>query len=102
MKFKLLAHSRFDAMLVLLAFVQFGVLVYGVATCGAVSWGLSVALGTLERTPLGAAAQAVGIAQGATDYALVVEPGCYTVTVTRARSHGFVWDGHAPRKRVCR
>ena len=32
--------------------------------------GLSVALGTLERTRLGAAAQAVGIAQGAIDYAL--------------------------------
>ncbi len=32
--------------------------------------GLSVALGTLERTRLGAGAQAVGIAQGATDYAL--------------------------------
>jgi alkylation response protein AidB-like acyl-CoA dehydrogenase len=31
--------------------------------------GLSVALGTLERTRLGAGAQAVGIAQGATDYA---------------------------------
>jgi alkylation response protein AidB-like acyl-CoA dehydrogenase len=31
--------------------------------------GLRVALGTLERTRLGAAAQAVGIAQGATDYA---------------------------------
>jgi acyl-CoA dehydrogenase len=31
--------------------------------------GLSVALGTLERTRLGAAAQAVGIAQGATDHA---------------------------------
>ena len=31
--------------------------------------GLSVALGTLERTRLGAAAQAVGISQGATDYA---------------------------------
>jgi alkylation response protein AidB-like acyl-CoA dehydrogenase len=31
--------------------------------------GLHVALGTLERTRLGAAAQAVGIAQGATDYA---------------------------------
>ena len=31
--------------------------------------GLSVALSTLERTRLGAAAQAVGIAQGATDYA---------------------------------
>jgi alkylation response protein AidB-like acyl-CoA dehydrogenase len=32
--------------------------------------GLGVALGTLQRTRLGAAAQAVGIAQGATDYAL--------------------------------
>ena len=31
--------------------------------------GLSVALGTLQRTRLGAAAQAVGIGQGATDYA---------------------------------
>jgi alkylation response protein AidB-like acyl-CoA dehydrogenase len=31
--------------------------------------GLHVALGTLERTRLGAAAQAVGIAQGATDFA---------------------------------
>jgi len=31
--------------------------------------GLSIALGTPERTRLGAAAQAVGIAQGATDYA---------------------------------
>ncbi|HEY3186672.1 MAG TPA: acyl-CoA dehydrogenase family protein [Solirubrobacteraceae bacterium] len=37
---------------------------------GAEGKGLSVALGTLERTRLGAAAQAVGIAQGATDYAL--------------------------------
>src|SRR3954471_266312 len=32
--------------------------------------GLGVALGTLQRTRLGAAAQAVGIAPGATDYAL--------------------------------
>ncbi len=32
--------------------------------------GLAVALGTLERTRLGAAAQAVGIAQGAIDYAV--------------------------------
>ncbi|MFM9164611.1 MAG: acyl-CoA dehydrogenase family protein [Solirubrobacterales bacterium] len=31
--------------------------------------GLGVALGVLQRTRLGAAAQAVGIAQGATDYA---------------------------------
>jgi alkylation response protein AidB-like acyl-CoA dehydrogenase len=32
--------------------------------------GLNIALSTLERTRLGAAAQAVGIAQGATDYAV--------------------------------
>jgi alkylation response protein AidB-like acyl-CoA dehydrogenase len=37
---------------------------------GEVGRGLSVALGTLEKTRLGAAAQAVGIAQGATDYAV--------------------------------
>ena len=37
---------------------------------GQVGKGLSVALATLERTRLGAAAQAVGIAQGATDYAI--------------------------------
>src|ERR1035438_8122655 len=37
---------------------------------GEVGEGLSVALGTLERTRLGAAAQATGIAQGATDYAV--------------------------------
>src|SRR5436305_14426589 len=36
---------------------------------GTESKGLGVALATLERTRLGAAAQAVGIAQGATDYA---------------------------------
>src|SRR5690606_24276123 len=36
---------------------------------GEVDRGLSGALGTLERTRLGAAAQAVGIAQGAIDYA---------------------------------
>ena len=36
---------------------------------GEVGRGLGVALGTLQRTRLGAAAQAVGIAQGATDYA---------------------------------
>jgi alkylation response protein AidB-like acyl-CoA dehydrogenase len=36
---------------------------------GAPGKGLSVALGTLERTRLGAGAQAVGIAQGAIDYA---------------------------------
>jgi alkylation response protein AidB-like acyl-CoA dehydrogenase len=37
---------------------------------GEVGRGLKVALSTLERTRLGAAAQAVGIAQGATDYAI--------------------------------
>ncbi len=37
---------------------------------GEVGHGLAVALATLERTRLGAAAQAVGIAQGATDYAV--------------------------------
>ncbi len=37
---------------------------------GEVGKGLSVALATLEKTRLGAAAQAVGIAQGATDYAV--------------------------------
>ena len=37
---------------------------------GEVGRGLGVALGTLERTRLGAAAQAVGIAQGAIDYAV--------------------------------
>jgi len=36
---------------------------------GDVGRGLAVALSTLERTRLGAAAQAVGISQGATDYA---------------------------------
>ena len=37
---------------------------------GSAGKGLGVALGTLERSRLGAAAQAVGIAQGATDYAV--------------------------------
>jgi alkylation response protein AidB-like acyl-CoA dehydrogenase len=37
---------------------------------GEVGRGMAVALSTLERTRLGAAAQAVGISQGATDYAL--------------------------------
>ncbi|MBO0767701.1 MAG: acyl-CoA dehydrogenase family protein [Solirubrobacterales bacterium] len=36
---------------------------------GEVNKGFKVAMGTLERSRLGAAAQAVGIAQGATDYA---------------------------------
>jgi hypothetical protein len=33
--------------------------------------------------------------------ALATGPGCYAVTVARARAQGFVWDGRAPRKRVC-
>src|SRR6185436_6334639 len=37
---------------------------------GEVGRGLSIAFSTLERTRLGAAAQAVGIAQGAIDYAV--------------------------------
>ena len=37
---------------------------------GTAGKGLAVAFGTLERSRLGAAAQAVGIAQGATDYAV--------------------------------
>jgi len=37
---------------------------------GEVGRGMRVALGTLERTRLGAAAQAVGVAQGAIDYAV--------------------------------
>jgi alkylation response protein AidB-like acyl-CoA dehydrogenase len=37
---------------------------------GEVGRGMAVALGTLERTRLGAGAQAVGIAQGAVDYAV--------------------------------
>jgi hypothetical protein len=41
-------------------------------------------------------------AAGKARVTLVVEQGCYTVTVTRVRSQGFVWDAHAPRKRVCR
>src|SRR6201993_2446353 len=47
-----------------------GVRVPDANVIGEVGRGLSVALATLERTRLGAAAQAVGIAQGATDYAV--------------------------------
>ncbi|MBA2629552.1 MAG: acyl-CoA dehydrogenase family protein [Thermoleophilaceae bacterium] len=46
-----------------------GVRVPDVNRIGEEGRGLRVALGTLERTRLGAAAQAVGIAQGAIDYA---------------------------------
>jgi acyl-CoA dehydrogenase len=46
-----------------------GVRVPAANVIGEVGRGLSVALGTIERARLGAAAQAVGIAQGATDCA---------------------------------
>ncbi|HEX2709040.1 MAG TPA: acyl-CoA dehydrogenase family protein [Solirubrobacterales bacterium] len=46
-----------------------GVRVPDANVIGEVGRGMRVALGTLERTRLGAAAQAVGIAQGAIDYA---------------------------------
>jgi hypothetical protein len=57
-----------------------------------------VAEGTGRRVSAGGTTGAAGKAH----IALAVGPGCYTATVTRARSQGFVWDGHAPRKRVCR
>jgi hypothetical protein len=57
-----------------------------------------VAEGTGRRVSAGGTTGAAGKAR----VALAVGPGCYTVTVTRTRSQGFVWDGHAPRKRVCR
>ena len=47
-----------------------GVRVHGENVLGTAGRGLAVALGTLERSRLGAAAQAVGIAQGATDFAV--------------------------------
>jgi fatty acid desaturase len=47
MKTRLFAHSRLDGLLVLVALVQFGLLVYGVGTFGAVPWGVSLALGLL-------------------------------------------------------
>ena len=45
-----------------------------------------VALGTLERTRLGAAAQAVGIAQGATDYADGYAQGAHRRSASRSTS----------------
>jgi fatty acid desaturase len=48
MKKKLFAHSRLDGLLVLLAFVQFGLLVYGVLSCGSVTWGQSLGVGLLS------------------------------------------------------
>ena len=68
--------------------------------------GLSVALATLERTRLGAAAQAVGIAQGATDYANAYAQGADRVRQAdqpapgdpvQARGHG---DRHRGRARA--
>ena len=59
---------------------------------GEVGRGLSVALGTLERTRLGAAAQAVGIAQGATDYAVAYAaraPAVRHVRSTSSRACSF-------------
>jgi acyl-CoA dehydrogenase len=47
-----------------------GVRVPGENVLGTAGRGLGVALATLERSRLGAAAQAVGIAQGATDFAV--------------------------------
>ena len=45
MRTKIFAHSRLDALLVLLALVQLAVLVYGVLGVGSVAWGTSLALG---------------------------------------------------------
>ena len=68
--------------------------------------GLSVALATLERTRLGAAAQAVGIAQGATDYAAALRARADRVRPpdqrdaghpVQARRHG---DAHRRRPRA--
>jgi hypothetical protein len=57
-----------------------------------------VAEGTGRHLSAGGTTGAAGKAR----VALAVGPGCYTVSVTRARSQGFVWDGHAPTRRVCR
>jgi fatty acid desaturase len=43
----LFAHSRLDSLLVGLAFLQLGVMVYGVVTLGSVPWWVSVGLGLL-------------------------------------------------------
>jgi hypothetical protein len=47
-------------------------------------------------------ARATTGAAGKAHITLATRPGCSTVTVTRARSQGFVWSGQAPRARVCR
>ena len=73
---------------------------------GAEGKGLSIALATLERTRLGAAAQAVGIAQGATDYAAALRARADRVRQAdqpdaghpvQARRHG---DAHRGRARA--
>jgi fatty acid desaturase len=45
MKRTLFAHSRLDALLVLLALAQFAILLYGVLSVGSVAWGTSLILG---------------------------------------------------------
>ena len=58
---------------------------------GEVGRGLSVALGTLERTRLGAAAQAVGLAQGATDYAVQYAKERESFGKPIIQHQGLVW-----------
>jgi fatty acid desaturase len=59
MKIRFFAHSRSDGLLVLLAFVQFGGLVYGVATLAAMHWVVSLALGLLSAFLMGTNFQCV-------------------------------------------
>jgi fatty acid desaturase len=59
MKRKVFAHSRLDGLLVLLAVVQLGVLLYGVGTYGAVSSGVSLALGLVSAFLMGTNFQCV-------------------------------------------
>ncbi|MEV4419577.1 acyl-CoA dehydrogenase family protein [Patulibacter sp. NPDC049589] len=58
---------------------------------GEVGRGMSVALGTLERTRLGAAAQAVGIAQGAIDYATEYAQGRIAFGKPISTFQGLQW-----------
>jgi alkylation response protein AidB-like acyl-CoA dehydrogenase len=58
---------------------------------GEVGRGMSVALGTLERTRLGAAAQAVGIAQGAIDYATQYSKGRIAFGQPLSSFQGLQW-----------
>lgn len=58
---------------------------------GEVGRGMSVALGTLERTRLGAAAQAVGIAQGAIDYAAQYAQGRIAFGTPISTFQGLQW-----------